>query len=148
MLDQENDKIIKKISLAEFAEQARGVPYAKIGSGALGWNCWQMVRQLYRKCFAIDLPDLGYCCRLPYRRARVVFDSLAVAYREVPRGRERPGDVLILRGESCHAAVVVRSGLMLHVDETLGTCVEPFTQGFWKNRIEGVFRHGELAGSH
>jgi probable lipoprotein NlpC len=133
------------MELTEFINLAIGVSFLDQGRDFHGWDCWGMTCRAYRECFGIELPDLDRCSILSYEQGRELFDSLAVAYREVERGREQAGDVVILRGIPCHAGLVAKPGLMLHVDEKCDTCVESYTSGVWKTRVIGIYRHAEFA---
>jgi cell wall-associated NlpC family hydrolase len=105
-----------------------------------------MLRAAYRECFGLELPDLEMCGLQGPEEVRPALEALALAYREIEQGQERPGDVLLLRGQPCHAALVVAPGLMLHVDRGCATCIEPYRSGAWKPRVLGIYRHEQLAG--
>jgi cell wall-associated NlpC family hydrolase len=104
-----------------------------------------MVRAFFRQCFSLELPDLKGCQFQGPEEARSALDALALSYREIPSGQEQPGDVLLLRGQPCHVALVVVPGLMLHVDRGCATCIEPYRSGVWKTRVLGIYRHEQLA---
>ena len=127
-----------------FAVQAVGVPFKAGGADFRGWSCWGMLRAAYRECFGLELPDLEDCRLQGPEEVRPALDALALAYREIPPGQERPGDVLLLRGHPCHAAMVVALGLMLHVDRGCATCIEPYLSGVWKPRVLGIYRYEQL----
>jgi cell wall-associated NlpC family hydrolase len=131
------------MELIEFINLAIGVPFLDQGRDFHGWDCWGLIRRAYRDCFGIELPDLNRCTVLSYEQGRELFDSLAVAYREVDLALAQPGDVVILRGVPCHAGLVVQPGLMLHVDMNIDTCVEPYATGAWKTRVIGIYRHAD-----
>ena len=132
-------------SLKSFAQKVQGVPFAEGGQDLSGWSCWGMIRAAFRECFGVDLPDLQGCRYRNRREAQEAFDSLAVAYREVDRGREQAGDVLLLKGGPCHVALVVKPGLMLHVDKGCATCTESYLNWPWKSRVLGIYRHEQFA---
>jgi len=133
------------MKLIDFINIAIGVPFLDQGRDFHGWDCWGLISRAYRECFGIELPDLDRCNVLNYEQGRELFDSLAVAYKEVELDRGRAGDVVILRGVPCHAGLVVKAGLMIHVDEKCDTCVEPYSSGVWKTRAKGIFRHAKFA---
>lgn len=133
------------MKLIDFINLAIGVPFLDQGRDFQGWDCWGLIRRAYSECFGVELPDLDRCNVLSYEQGRELFDSLAVAYQEIEPGRALSGDVVILRGVPCHAGLVVKPGLMLHVDQKCGTCVELYLSGVWKTRIAGIFRHADFA---
>lgn len=135
------------MKIIDFANLAVGVPFADGGRDFQGWDCWGLIVRAYRDCFRIELPDLGCCSVMSYEQGRKMFDGLAISYQEVPLNQGRAGDVVILRGDPCHAALVVQPGLMLHVDHRCATCIEPYRTGVWKTRVIGIYRHAKFTDS-
>lgn len=125
----------------EFIDSVYGVPYKEDGKDLNGWYCWELIRRFYKDCYDITLPDLDSCKNLTYDEGKAVFDSIENSFNEVALGKEILGDILVLRGEPCHVAIVVKAGAMLHVDKKFGTCVETYYSGLWKNKVVGIFRH-------
>jgi cell wall-associated NlpC family hydrolase len=146
-MNQEN---IKKMSLKEFAELAQGVPFRDKGRDFHGWDCWGLVVRAYRECFGVELPDYSHISALSSQEAGEFIAVQKKTWIEVEAHQGRPGDVIVLRHGSwpCHVGLVVKAGLMLHVDMDIDTCVEPYDSGPWKNRVIGIYRHAELASDH
>jgi cell wall-associated NlpC family hydrolase len=147
MLAQNQQKNIKKMSLEEFAVLAIGVPFHDHGRDFQGWDCWGLVVRAYRECFAVELPDYSHISALSSQEAGELFEAQKKFWIEVPAHQERPGNVILLRHGSwpCHVGLVVKAGLMLHVDMDIDTCVEPYNSGAWRHRLIGIYRHAELA---
>jgi cell wall-associated NlpC family hydrolase len=55
------------------------------------------------------------------------------------------GDLVLLRQAPWHVGLVLGRGRMLHIPEGGMSCIEPYTTGRWGNRVEGIYRHREVA---
>lgn len=133
------------MTFSDFIKKAIGIPFKDKGRDFAGWDCYGMVVKCYGECFNIDLPDMEGCRSMKYEQSIAIFDSMAISYSEVTHGRERAGDVIMLRGSPCHVGIVVRPGYMLHVEEKCATCIESYYHGLYKTRIIGIYRHGKLS---
>ena len=131
-----------------FAKNALGVPFLDNGKGFSGWDCWGLVVKAYEDCAGITVPAFNYISALNSKEIKVIYDNTKEKWVEVPIGQEKPMDVVVLRYKSspCHTGVVVKKGLMLHVDARINTCVESYCTGLWKTRVVGIFRHKEMGG--
>lgn len=143
-----NGENIKKISLKEFALMAIGVPFLDHGRDFQGWDCWGLVVRAYRECFGIEVPGYENVSALNSMEAGELFETHKKAWIEIPAHQERPGDVILLRHGSwpCHTGLVVKAGLMLHVDMKIETCIESYNAPLWKTQVVGIYRHAELTG--
>jgi len=134
--------------LTEFTKMAVGVPFLDQGRDFQGWDCWGLVVRAYRECYGVELPGYEHVSALSSREAGELFEVNRQLWTEVLGRQERPGDVIILRVGSwpCHMGLIVKAGLMLHVDMGIDTCVESYNAPIWKKQVVGIFRHAELAG--
>ena len=129
-------------NLNNFAAAVIGIPFVDRGRDRRGLDCWGLVKLLYWECFGLALPDGPYSCQEPEAAAGALRLG-AQGWREVPLGRERPGDVLLTR--PCHTGVVLMPGKMLHCCEGQHTVLERYLTPLWRQRILGIYRHAELA---
>lgn len=106
-----------------------GLPWLDRGQTADGCDCEGLLRLVYAG-------ELGITLAAPLDRA----DWILVA-----AGAERPLDAILIRQAPWHVGVVVRRGLMLHMPEGGTSCIEPFDTGRWGRRVEGIYRHREVA---
>ena len=134
-----------RMGINDFVNIAIGVPFLDQGRDFFGWDCWGLITRAYQECFDIELPSLDRCSVMSYEQGKELFDSLAVAYQEVPVPLAKVGDVVVMRGIPCHAGLVVKTGLMLHVDEKVDTCVESYINGIWRKRVIGAYRHAKFS---
>ena len=135
------------MELTEFINKAIGVPFVDHGRDFNGWDCWGLVVLAYRECFGIELPGYEHISALSSREAGELINIQKKRWTEVTDNQERPGDVLVIREGAwpCHVALVVKKGLMLHVDMKIETCVESYKTGIWVSQIVGAYRHAELS---
>ena len=97
-------------------------------------GCWELVRLLYRRCFAIELPD----------RAHIVneLDEWSI----VSRGAERFGDVLVFRETvGKHVGFCLDEQRMIHTTSTKDNVIERYIGTAWKDRLQSIYRHKTLA---
>lgn len=112
-------------------------------------GCWRLLCAFYLAELGIALPT--YDDQVPgddgQQLATLIAEELG-AWREVPRGAERYGDGVLLRiaGAPAHIGVVMGQGRMLHVlMDGHDSCVESYRTPRWAPRIEGFYRHRDLA---
>jgi len=136
------------MNLTEFINLAIGVPFLDHGRDFQGWDCWGLVVRAYRECFGVEVPGYEDVSALNSKDAGELFEFHKKSWTEVPAHQEHPGDVILLRHGSwpCHTGLIVKAGLMLHVDMGIDTCVESYVSGVWKKRVIGIYRHAEFAG--
>lgn len=130
-----------------------GVPFLRRGRGAQGWDCWGLVRHIFKERAGIELPahDVD---TFDWRRVsrEMAPEALTSDWTQVEQGKEREMDVAILRsihdggfaGEF-HVGLVVAQGLLLHAEEKVGTVCVPFGHLTIRDRIRRIHRHRQLA---
>ena len=135
------------MTLAEFTNLAVGVPFLDRGRTFSGWDCWGLVVFAYQVCFNISLPGFDDISAYNSAAAGAFIAAQKKRYLEISPGQERGGDVIVLRHASwpCHTGLIIRPGLMLHVDEVHGTYVENYRTGICKNQVISFHRHDQLA---
>lgn len=137
------------MTLTEFTNLAIGVPFIDKGKDFSGFFCWGVVLSAYQKVFGIEIPDPDVSA-MDSEEAAKHFNLHCQSWIEINKGKEKPGDVVLFRiGRFiAHAGLVVKPGLMLHVDEGIDTCVESYYAGEWKLKLAGIYRHGQLTNSN
>jgi cell wall-associated NlpC family hydrolase len=136
--------IPNNMSLIEFTNLAIGVPFLDRGRDFNGWDCWGLVHQGYHKCYGIDLPGYEHISAMKLEEAGEIIDKQKELWTEVTN-KELPGDVIVLRFGSwpCQVGLVVKPGLMLHVESGIETCTERYTSAVWNKRVIGHYRHAD-----
>lgn len=112
-------------------------------------GCWRLLCAFYATEFGIVLPT--YDDQVQDDNGAGLAALIAghlTAWCEVPRGAELYGDGVLLNiaGAPAHIGVVVGQGRMLHVlMDGHDSCVESYRTPKWARRVEGFYRHRDLA---
>lgn len=106
-----------------------GLPWLDRGVTADGCDCEGLLRLVYAGELGIDLVG-------PLDRAD---------WTPITAGSERPLDAILIHQAPWHVGIVVGRGMMLHMPEGRTSCIEPYTTGRWGRRVEGIYRHREVA---
>ena len=119
-----------------------GAPFVDGGRGPESFDCWGLVREVYRRC-GIDLPEYaGIGCY-------DVMNVTAEMERNRPFWEEcQPPDlpvpsVIALRVSAPmvnHVGIYIGDGKFLHTREKAGAVIEKIDSPIWRHRIEGFYR--------
>jgi len=134
------------MNLVEFVNKAQSIPFKNRGRDYDGWDCWGLIVVAYRDCWDIDLKDFEYHNAMTAEDVTDHFDQYSKQWIDVKPNEVEAGDVVIIRYGKwpCHAAMVVKPGLMLHIKMDIDTCVESYSRSEWKHRIIGFYRHRDM----
>lgn len=119
-----------------------GLPYLDFGRTCKGVDCWGLVLLILKEQYNIIIPEFPYTST----DANTVF-KVASEVKLLGHKVETPclGDIAVfnITGGHLHAAFVLDSMLMLHVERGLrGSVVESYHSPRWLPRLEGVYRYG------
>ena len=128
-------KSTHQLSIQEYSKVLAslvGTPYTEL-------DCWGVVRELYKRCFDIelnnyyDLPpnDIHKANKLIYTNKG---DLIKV------EGEPEFGDIILifLFGVECHIAAYIGDGKILHTNQNSGCMIDKYSR--WERRISGVYR--------
>lgn len=122
-----------------------GLPYAGLGRDQDGCDCWGLACIIYRQELGINLPDyLGYSSVEEQTEIASVVADAAVSPLWVPvMGTAKPFDIAIFRRGrlSTHVGIVIRHGIMIHMEGEDCAKVADYQSGCWKHRLSGYYRH-------
>ena len=117
-----------------------GIPFADGGRGPESFDCWGLVREVYRR-YGINLPDYNIGC----------YDILNVT-AEMERNRhywrehkppEIPVPSVVAFRVSApminHVGIYIGDGKFLHTREKAGAVIESLNSPVWRHRIEGFY---------
>ena len=106
-------------------------------------GCFRLVAQVFEEEYGVDLSnqDAGLDPTDIEGRMARLHKCLAELGREVYRPKEK--DVILIRSTPFHIGVVVDEKKMLHSYSGGEACIEDFTTGRWRNRVEGFWRYNE-----
>jgi len=124
----------------EFEERGRGPHF----------DCWGLLRAIYREQFQIDLPSYAEDYRtttddqeiraLVQRESQDHWQALALDQIQV-------GDVLMfrMRAQPMHAGLCVGAPWFVHCTKGIGSAIERWDSSLWAHRITGAFRYRGVA---
>ncbi len=122
-----------------------GLPFRDHGRDRTGLDCWGLVRLVMGEQFNVALPSLSqeYEHTLALDDISGVIQRQIPAWKTIPAGREKCGDVIILRlhGQPLHVGLVLGDRQMLHVEARIDSAIERYDSARWRNRIFGFYRH-------
>ena len=121
-----------------------GLPFREHGRDRTGADCWGLVVLIASERFSLRLPS----CVAGYASTRDADDVGRLVrgqmdlWREVPRGAEQAGDVVLMRlmNQPMHVGLVVARGWMLHIEEGIDACLERYDGAKWNRRVIGIYR--------
>jgi cell wall-associated NlpC family hydrolase len=122
-----------------------GMPFKPLGREPGGCDCWGLARMIYHDLFNIKVPSLTYAEEFDPVELFDLMDKESAKWVPVELGRERPGDVLLLKALNPHVGVVVSRGVMIHIQKSTSACIDKYTATRWNKRILGIYRHADLA---
>lgn len=118
-----------------------GTPFKDGGRGPDSFDCWGLVREVYKRC-GIDLPE--YAEIACYDALRVTAEMASESKRW---NKHQPPDLPIpcvatFRVSSPmvnHVGVYIGNGKFLHTREKAGAVIESLDSPIWRHRIEGFY---------
>lgn len=122
-----------------------GAPYVEGARGPKAYDCWGIVRQVFRDRLGVELPVYG----------DIGADDLRRVAREISRGRDtwpwspvdqpREFDVAVMSRPGgrapVHVGVCVGPSAVLHTEKATGAVLVPLSSPFVRFRILGFRRY-------
>lgn len=126
-----------------------GIPFSDFGRDADGCDCWGLACIIYREELGISLPDyLGsYTSVDEHGEIAALIAGEQTSPLWVPvSGSAVAFDIAVFRRGrmSSHIGIVIRHGLMIHMQGDDCAKVEPYQTGAWGQRLQGHWRHVQL----
>lgn len=117
-----------------------GRPYV-----AGSFDCWALCRLAFREQYGVDLPAYAEDVVTGPDR-EILVETLRGSrgpWADVAPGEEREGDLVVLnlRGVPRHVGIVIRPGLMLHVEADRTSIIANYRSFLTNKRISGFFRY-------
>jgi len=118
-----------------------GLPFDK-------YDCWQLIRKIYREQLSVDLPDFKLQYRNP-KNGKVIAKLTEYEAEHSWRPALQPQifDCILIRilGLPWHIGLVVDSerNLMLHTLFGCDSVIEPYNNKLWEPRILAFYRYGK-----
>lgn len=123
-----------------------GIPYEDFGRSRQGCDCWGLACIIYREELGISLPDYlsSYASTDEHREISALVDRARASPLWMPvSGPALAFDLaLFRRGRwSSHIGIVIRHGLMIHMVGEDQAKLQSYTDGTYKHRFDGHYRH-------
>lgn len=126
-----------------------GLPYVEFGRTRDGCDCWGLACIIYREELNITLPDyLGYGSADEHGEIAALIAGAETSPLWVPvSGDALAFDIAVFRRGrfSTHLGIVIRHGLMIHMVGDDQAKVQGYTDGPYKHRLSGHYRHASRA---
>ncbi|UFS63848.1 C40 family peptidase [Paracoccus denitrificans] len=127
-----------------------GIPYKELGRTRSGADCWGLACVVYREELGISLPEyLGsYASTEEHGEISALIDGGALSPLWVPvTGAAVAFDIAVFRRGrmSTHVGIVIRHGLMIHMQDEDCAKLANYRSGAWGNRLRGHWRHVSMA---
>lgn len=123
-----------------------GIPYRAFGRSRDGADCWGLACIIYREEPGISLPDYrgayGSVDEHAEIAALIAGEAASPLWRPVT-GPALAFDIAVFRRGrlSSHVGIVIRHGLMIHMQDEDCAKVADYRSGAWGNRLRGHYRH-------
>ena len=127
-------------------QQYIGVPFEFRGRGPDTFDCWGIVRYVYRFDHPkkISLPSYAkiYMTSKDVKNIpEIMFGEIDRRWKEVDTPQEYDVILLRMRGFPMHVGIVTKKGYMVHCACGMGTVHEKFDSLRWRNKVLGFYRY-------
>ncbi|MBT9382232.1 C40 family peptidase [Pseudooceanicola sp. CBS1P-1] len=124
-----------------------GLPWGEFGRSRSGADCWGLACIIYQEELGIRLPEyLGYSSAEERGEIAALVSGATSSPLWLPvEGPAIAFDIVVFRRGrlASHVGIVVRHGLMIHMDGEDCAKLADYTGGAWKHRLTGHYRHVE-----
>lgn len=121
-----------------------GIRFADLGRSREGVDCYGLACIIYAAELGIVLPDYVGAYASATERAEIsaLMNGAAGSWMAVT-GKAAPFDLAVFRRGrlTTHVGVVIRHGLMIHMDGGDAARVADYRAGTWSSRFVGHYRH-------
>lgn len=119
-----------------------GIPYRSRGDDFSGCDCWGLAWLFHKEVLGQEIPRYaGYEDAAGEDIPERIRQGWA-GWQPVALSETRIGDILALRigRQPVHVGIVIDRAWMLHILEGRNSCLERYSQGFWKHAIVRIGR--------
>ena len=123
-----------------------GIPFREFGRETRGCDCYGLAVLVYAQELGMQLTSFAgdyVSCEERQELDQLFANAVEIGPWKVVEGAVHPFDVAIFRiGRlAAHCGVVIKDGLMLHVQNEDQVKVESYRTGIWKPRLLFHYRH-------
>lgn len=128
--------------IPQWVEQYLGLDYADRGRGPQ-YDCWGLVRKILNDQFNMEVPSYDYSDSEARKEIGPLVDQESQSWEEIPAGKERLGDVVVLclNNLPFHIGLVVGDNKFIHALNGTNSHLVKYRLEPWKKRIRGFYRH-------
>lgn len=124
-----------------------GLPYKDKGRSTDGYDCWGLVKLIYKERLDIELPS--YTEYYDNSKDSESLGPLVLKEKEKENWKEitkldiQTYDVVILRvrNQPMHIGVIVDNPIFVHIEEGLNSIIDQYESRRWIHRIIGFYRY-------
>lgn len=119
-----------------------GKPFVDHGRGPDGYDCWGLVREVYRR-YGIDLPDYSISAAA-CERVQGEIEEAKKSEQWVELEKPEVPCVMVIKSHPVfhnHLGVYVGKGRFLHVSTTKSVVVERISSPAWRRLIRGYWQY-------
>lgn len=121
-----------------------GIPYRELGRSRQGCDCWGLACIVYQEELGITLPEyLGYASVEEHGEIAALISGATSSPLWLPiEGPAIAFDIAVFRRGrmATHVGVVIRHGVMIHMQDDDCAKVEDYRAGPWRHRLTGHYR--------
>lgn len=117
----------------EYSPSIIGLPYSS-------FDCYDIVKIFYDLVFDIELSGYSYDNPLDKDNMEFLIASQKSKFNQV--SKPEFGDIILLKvqGVPCHLGIYLWKTKFIHTTVETGSIIDD--THYWKNKIEGFYRHG------
>lgn len=122
-----------------------GIPFEEKGRSPAAFDCWGLVRHVYKQHKGIELPSYLEVYETTDDRdalGLVIGQESKEKWHDPKTPAEFDVIILRLRGVPMHVGLVTKPGFMIHCARGIGVVHESFTSIKWRHNVMGFARHG------
>lgn len=124
------------MDLQAFARRAIGVPFLEGGRDFDGWDCYGLCFAAYKFVLGAALPDRRDYAIREYAAIAKIFDARSsVLWKRLDAAQPMALAAIYRRNAVIHTGLVLPNRRILHVEEGIETCAQPFAAF----RVEGFY---------
>lgn len=125
-----------------------GIPFADLGRTREGVDCYGLACVIYAAELGITLSDYvgAYASADEHAEISALMHGAAGSWLAVT-GKAAPFDLAVFRRGrlTTHVGIVIRHGLMIHMDGEDAAKFADYRSGVWSSRFVGHYRHHSRA---
>lgn len=120
-----------------------GKPFINRGRGPEGYDCWGVVREIYRRC-GVEIPDYSLSADACRQIQKTVNDERSILDNWYEIKEPQTPCLILIKAHPAftqHLGVYAGRGKFLHARKDTGVVAEKLTSPLWSKKIAGFYQH-------